>query len=589
MARSRPGSAARHPASARAAGTGNVASDGAISGEVRRSRAPAWWATWRELPRPARRGALAIAALALGYLAIFARLLPIGVDDLGIAAVFSADEALSGQIVRQMLLDRTLSPDHFFAYGALYHELAALLLVPFTWLGAGERGALVGLRSVSLLSGAAVIALTYRLGARLYGAWAGMLAAALVALSAELARWSVTAHPDTLQLALITGCLIAVCAVRERPDRGRIALAAALAGLAFGTKYAGVMLLPLIWLASTTALVADGLSGRVLLKRLALDALLIGAVFAFAFAVTNPYALIEWRRFITQMRAELEHAQTGHVLTSEAGGLRWLRVVASAEVAGTLAVLAATAGWVAGLAGLTDARAVPRGAWLRSVATRLGPRGLIAIWTIGYLAYLIIVVGYQEPRYALPLLPGIAVSAAGAVVALGRRWPRLAVPAGVALVALTAVPAAGALADVYRDRLDQRAAEDNPRIAAGRWLDGNVPPEAAVLTDAYVYVPSAFGNQRTTFGLTEAEVSAARPVVIVVNDDIRSRFLSAADRDRYVDGAVAYDERAGTYARLETRNLGCYQLLADLGGVRIYGDRDALRTGNAQGCGAGGS
>ncbi|MGH2598635.1 MAG: hypothetical protein ACRDJ9_04525, partial [Dehalococcoidia bacterium] len=585
MARSRLGRAARHATPPRAGGAGAVASTEVLSlaGPRWRPRTP--WAVWRDLSRPARWGVLATAVLALAYLVVFARLLPIGVGDLAIAAVFSTDEALSGQIVRRMLLDHTLSPGHFFAYGALYHELAALILVPFTWFGAGERAALVGLRAVALVSGVAVIVLTSWLGTRLYGAWAGVLAAALVALSAELARWSVTAHPDTLQLALITGCLIAVCAVRGRPDRRRITLAAALAGLAFGTKYAGVALLPLIWLASAAALVADGLNGRRLLLRLALDALLIGAVFALVFAVTNPYALIEWRRFITQMRAELEHTQTGHVLASDTEGWRWLGVVASAEVAGSLAVFAAAAGWIAGVVGLTRRRATPREPWWRTLAVRLTPQALVAIWTIGYMAYLVITVRYQEPRYALPLLPGIAVGAAGGIVALGRRWPRLAVLAGAAVLVLTAVPAAAALADVYRERLDQRGVEDNPRIAAGRWLGGNISPDAAVLADAYVYVPRTFNDQVITFGLTEAQVKAVRPVVIVVNDDIRGRFLDAADRVRYVDGTAAYDERAGAYARLEAGVLDCYRLLMDFGGVRVYGDRDALRAGEVQGCG----
>src|SRR5215203_88977 len=199
-------------------------------------------------------------ALAIGvlYAALLAPLLRYGIDDLRLAAVFSSDESLSGIIVRTMLDGRTLSPNHFFAYGALYHELGALLVVPLAWSGPSDYAILLALRAVSLLAGAGALSLLYLLGARLSGTATGLLAVAIAAASPTLARWSVTAHPDTLQLLLMTGCLIAICAVRHSPSRGRLALAAALAGLAFATKYGGALLLPVVLLADAAGLAATG-------------------------------------------------------------------------------------------------------------------------------------------------------------------------------------------------------------------------------------------------------------------------------------------------------------------------------------------
>src|SRR5215208_1153583 len=226
--------------------------------------------------RPAWLAVLLIAAWAVAL----GRHLAVGTDDLALVGIFSTDEELSGRIVRQMLAARTLSPSHFFAYGALYHELAVLAAAPLSWFRPEEQATLLGLRTVALLGGTATIALTYALGARLYGAWAGLLSTVLVALSAELADWSITAHPDTVQLACIAAGLLVTCSVLERPARGRIALAAAFAGLAFATKYGGVLLLPLVLLAATEGRRRSQVSKDAPMRAAAGDLVVAGAVFA---------------------------------------------------------------------------------------------------------------------------------------------------------------------------------------------------------------------------------------------------------------------------------------------------------------------
>ncbi|MGD9892211.1 MAG: ArnT family glycosyltransferase [Dehalococcoidia bacterium] len=537
-------------------------------------------------PRRWTRGPIAAVAVATLYVMLLAPLLRFGIDDLGIAAVFSTDEALSGRIVRAMIENRTLNPQHFFAYGAFYHELAALPLMPFAWLGAGDRAALLSLRFVALVSGGATVLLTAWLGARLYGWPAGVLAAALLAASPELARWSITAHPDTLQLALITGGLIAVVSVRERPSPGRIAVAAVLAGMAFGTKYGGLFLLPLILLAAWCALVEQGRRGAPLLQQFALQLALVAMAFAAAFVVTNPYAAIEWRRFLTQFEAEIQHARAGHVFAGTAGWWNWIEIVASPKGAGVVTFAVALAGWVR--LGWDRARMwrAPMTPWWRRVATLLDARALIALWTAGYLAYLIGFVGLHEPRYALPALPGLAVSAAGFVVFVLRgASQRTALVAGALVIACAVLPAAIPLRDVYATRTAQRADGGNPRIAAGRWLAEHVPAEASILADAYVYVPPVFSHHAETFGLTAEQIDAVRPVVIVTNEDIRGRFRDVERAERYVDGAAVFHRRADAYARLEAGQVRCYRLLQDFGSVRVYADEEALRDGKQRGCG----
>jgi hypothetical protein len=106
-----------------------------------------------------------------------------------------------------------------------------------------------------------------------------------------------------------------------------------------------------------------------------------------------------------------------------------------------------------------------------------------------------------------------------------------------------------------------------------------------LMTDAYVYVPPRFAESQITFGLTAAEVERRQPVVIVVNETIRGRFRAPDGGGRAVDGPRAYEERRAAYTSLEAGSLGCYALLQQFDGIAIYGDRRALASGAALGCG----
>jgi hypothetical protein len=283
--------------------------------------------------------------------------------------------------------------------------------------------------------------------------------------------------------------------------------------------------------------------------------------------------LPEWRRFITQLRLELSHAQSGHVFAADHSRWRWLAVVGGADLLGPAAAIVALVGAAVALR--------------PHYARRMDGRALVAVWTLGYLVYLVLSVRYQAPRYALPVVPGAAVLAAGATWNLGRANVRFAASIAIGLVALTALATLPRIADLYSARLDQEAAlPSNARVLAGRWIGDALTVNAAVLADAYVYLPGDRQRRRATFGLTEHEVAEVRPVVIVTNEAIRGRFRESADAERYVDGTAAYRERAAAYARLESGALGCYALVSDLGPVKLYADQRALAAGDENGCGA---
>ncbi len=499
-----------------------------------------------------------VLALALAFAVGLAPLLPLAASDLGLVGVLSSDEALAGRIVRHMVEARTASPDHFFAYGALSFDLAALLLIPVAAVGRlSDLAVVVALRAVSLAGGAATVVLAAALARRLAGPPAALVAAALVAATPELVMWSVTAHPDTLQLALLTGGLLMAALLAERHTPTRLALGATLAGLAFGTKYLGVLLLPLLLPA---AAVGRRHTGRVRPLDLVWDATLLATVFALAFALTNPYALLEPARALGQVRAEIAHAHAGHVFDLGDGPLAWPRVLLSLRLGGPIMPVLA----VVGVAACCTARGPVR---VSAV--------LLAGWTGAYVAYLMTRVGYEAPRYALPLVPGAAALAAVGLVRCAR--PVVAAAGRPALV-VVGVLVGGALllpslatAQRVQTRLARASAlERDARVQAGRWLDAVAPAGAVILTDAYVYLPARREGVTVTFGLTRELVDRVRPLYIVTNEDIRGRFRWAEGAVRYIDGPAAYAARQEAYAALEEGRLGCYRLARDFGTVKVY-------------------
>jgi hypothetical protein len=319
-------------------------------------------------------------------------------------------------------------------------------------------------------------------------------------------------------------------------------------------------------------------------RQITVQAALAVAVFAAVFALTNPYALIEWRRSIAQVRTEMAHASLGHVTRARDPGWRWLTVLGAPRVLGVATLLFATLGWVSVL-GPTDAELSAGVSWPRRAAAWLDAPRLLALWTAAYLAYLLVAVGYQEARYALPIFPPLCVFAAGGVAWLARGRRLIAAALGAVVLATTVLLALAPLRRLAHDRLAQRLDDDRPPIAAGLWLEQRLTPAAAVLTDAYVYIPPQIAASHVTFGLTAAEVEARRPVVIVVNEVIRGRFRAPDGGARAVDGPSAYQERRMAYESIEAGRLGCYTLLRDFGGVAVYADAAALESGAQRGCG----
>jgi hypothetical protein len=354
----------------------------------------------------------------------------------------------------------------------------------------------------------------------------------------------------------------------QRPDRGLLVLASACAALAFAAKYGGVLLLPVIC-------VADLLGSRRTahcdlvraLRRFVAGAGLSSLVFTLTFVAVDVSAVREWRSFTFQALTEAGLAHQGHLWAVNADPLAWARQLLSVDVLapaglglGVIGLLISTIEDGRAAAGLEDADSAD------AAVARLP----LELWTLGYLALLVVWIGDIQARYALPVLPGLALFAAASLRRLPNRFSFATT--ALACLALLGPPVLASLRYEATQLRRMQSPLVSERIAGGRWLAEHFDPSTPVLRDAYSYVPSSFAHTEETFALSHAAVASFHPRLIVTDADIRVRFRDPANASGYVGGEAAYNETAATYRDLDAGLLACYPHLRDFGTEQIYGE-----------------
>jgi 4-amino-4-deoxy-L-arabinose transferase-like glycosyltransferase len=308
-------------------------------------------------------------------------------------------------------------------------------------------------RFVGVLSGTLTVLVAYFLGRRLFGARAGLLAAALLAVFPAAVQHSQYNKPDPV-IALMTAVSVLVILVYlERGGTG-YALASGIAiGLATSAKYNGI-------LAAVPFVLA--VAFREGWRTLARPDLYVGAIGTFlGFLIGCPFVLTEIHLLLDQVAHDIStYAYEGR--EGAEGVDNWANhaVYTSRYGAGWWATRAGVAGLVLALYRINPARAVfltfPVIYWAYYGAQRINFRGNL-----------------------IPAYPFLAVLAAYAVVEalhwikgtrLGQR--RLVVPAmaAVLLVLLIVPPLRTAV------RFDIEATRPDTGTIAREWIDKTFPP-----------------------------------------------------------------------------------------------------------------
>jgi hypothetical protein len=388
----------------------------------------------------------------------------------GLPYVYNSDENDHFVPHAIRMFEEGLNPGYFANPPALTYLLHAIYAV---WFGGG-RAALkayelhptevyVIARVAVALLGTAAVWLLYLVGARLLGRAVGLLAAALQAVAFLPVFYAHLALNDVPTLAPLTLSLLGTAGVLRKGRRRDYLLAGVGLGVACATKYtAGIVVLPLLAAAAAQYAERATDAGR----RLAQGLVLAGGAALVAFLVANPYALLDFHRFKTELnhQSQLSGEPQGKLGAGHAGGVRYY-----------LWSLTWGLGWAPALAALGGALTIWRkDRWLGWL---LVPAPLLFLAFMG-------LQGRYFGRWLLPIFPilcllaayfALQLAAAGARRARGRpvRW-------GLTALAVVALCGQGLLYSVHSDRV---LAREDTRTLTREWMVAHIPASTRIVVE----------------------------------------------------------------------------------------------------------
>jgi 4-amino-4-deoxy-L-arabinose transferase-like glycosyltransferase len=423
---------------------------------------------------------------ALGFVLLGALALRLWGIKQGLPYVYNIDEA--GHFVPKAveMSAHGLNPHYFVNPPALTYVLHLVFVV---WFGGGhgvtgeyalhaDRVFLLA-RVVVALLGTAAVWLLYLLGARLFDRRVGLLAAALEAVAFLPVFYGHLALNDAATLLPLTLSLFGSAGIVRHGRPRDYALAGIGLGLACASKYtAGIAIVPLAAAAAVHYLAAAPSSG----KRTVAGLAIAGACALGAFLLANPYALLDFQRFHSELvhQSSLSEEAQGKLGAPKQGGLLYY-----------LWSFTWGLGWVPAIAACGGALAIcrrrPRVAWLLVPAPILflGFMGLqdryFGRWLLPIFPFACLLAAYFAFLF-VELVGGRAPSEGPVVRETGRPAARAAV---VLLGSLTAVLllAQGLLFSLHNDLVLARA---DTRNSTRAWLVSHVPRGARIVLEPVV-------------------------------------------------------------------------------------------------------
>ena len=293
-------------------------------------------------------------------------------------------------------------------------------------------------RAWSCLTGVVTVVLTACLGAQLFGGAAGLLSGLFAAVSFLHVRESHYTWFDAPAVACATGAFLAAMAYRRRGNMRSLIVAGMLAALATAHRYQFAV----VFLTLPAAALATGTARRSVLPLAAAVAAGVAV-----FAMVSPYTFLELSRAWRDLRAQLAVSYWRPQLAEALPFGTVLGVAVGIPMCGLALIGLAAA--LAECPGDAVALLVPLVPYTASVL--LAPR-LFA-------------------RYAVLLVPAIAVLAAGGVTRLSDRMGggRARLASGLLVLVVIADPFARSV------MFDRVLAREDTRWTAGRWIVDHVP------------------------------------------------------------------------------------------------------------------
>ena len=486
--------------------------------------------------------------------------------------VFIVDEYEHFFIIREALTNHTVCVN-WSVYGQFFFNIILFpLYVLQRFSPINDQLIILALRYVSTVSAALTVILTFGLARRYFGrlvAWMSSLLLMVVPFIFNF--WSVTSHPDALQMFTVTGSLFAGSEYLLSKKKRWLIISAAFAGFAFSTKYAGLFLLPVIWLVclrvfeespSTLKKELSHLPGLLSALRLMLAT---GVSFLIAFFITSPCLLLDWD-FVFGLTRVVGVYTGGFLFEVYYRRTEWLEILSSTSLIGKLnSIILAFA-----LISFFVKTWKTKGGEFRS------HKGLLWTWVLYYFAIPFFAVNVREDRYLLVIIPFIFILLASFLADIldyarrkfsGKFASYFVV--GV-LVVISAVEMWGGFTRQF-DLIATRTAREinNPVIEAGEWLERNYESSTRIVYDRYSYIPPKFTRVWGTFNMDATLIEGFRPRVIVINSAIRDIYRDPSAASGYVEGPERYMEMYEFYDAMEQQKHG-FVLVAEFGPVTIY-------------------
>ncbi len=399
----------------------------------------------------------------------------------GLPYLYHPDEPLGVNVAINMIKTGDLNP-HSFAYGSLFFylntiaqyffyqagKLAGMFQSPADIPGLVQLALGVGQslmptqirvgRLVSILAGVLCIPMAYWLGVRLGDRKTGLLASAFVAVSPSLVLHSLFITPNilaTLMVMLTLGTLLRLTSASRWPSFMLVGIAF---GCAVASKYnAALLLLPCLVTYLTLYKRSIWKKPQVYLSLL---------VAGLTFLIVTPYAMLDFNKFIADVRFEMEHyAVMGH--PGMEGNTLEFYITYLLKTHGLLAFI--------GLA-MT----------LAYVKARNRNGLILAAFVVPYVAY-VSSLRVRNDRTILIVLPILLVMAADGLLTLWR-WPSAAAGVrhfGLRVAVVVFVVVSIGFLSVQTVTQNVSLVTPDGREYARQWIASTVPPGTRIAAESY--------------------------------------------------------------------------------------------------------
>ncbi|RMD84219.1 MAG: phospholipid carrier-dependent glycosyltransferase, partial [Candidatus Dadabacteria bacterium] len=322
--------------------------------------------------------------------------------DFGLPHLYHPDEFPKFKVVNRMIQSGSLNPQYFLHPSLLLYSTFMLSRIFDLFGFMHEHASLIILsgRTVSVLAGIASIYLVYAIGRRLYSAYSGILAAIILALCPLHVTCSRYLKEDSLlTFTVLVTALFSINFLKSGKKKFFI-LSALFAGVAMGSKYSGIFIIPFIYLPFILKAFGLNLKDSPRLSLSGGKAAILGAfAISAGFLCTTPYAILDSTAFLRDFLSEAHHMARGHTITITPWSQLWMYHF-----------------YYSIIPGLTPSAAIIAAAGLGILARRRKVEDLAVI--VLFLLFYLPAEGVnakpapQPERYILPCIPVLALSAA---------------------------------------------------------------------------------------------------------------------------------------------------------------------------------